>query len=108
LLLTEVLGGGFSQPPDLAKENQILALLDNPNIITLVQVTRQVAMQAREFRQRFHIKSPDAIHLATAVFIGADSFMTTDEDDFPIGETVDGVRILVPHSALGADILPPS
>lgn len=108
LLLAEVLGGGFNQPPDLAKENQILSLLDNPNVITLAQVTRQVAMQAREFRREFHLKSPDAIHLATAVFVGADCFMTTDEDDFPIGDTVKGVQILLPRSALGADILPPS
>lgn len=108
LLLTEVLGGGFSEPPDPAKENQILSLLENPRVITLAQVTRQVAMTARDLRRKYHLKSPDAIHLATAVFVGADSFMTTDEDDFPVGETVNGVRILLPASALGADVLPPA
>ncbi len=107
LLLTEVLGGGFKEPPDPAKENQILGLLENPNVITLAQVTRQVAMTARDFRRKFHLKSPDAVHLATAVFVGADAFMTTDEDDFPIGDTLNGVKILVPGSALGADVLPP-
>lgn len=106
LLLTEVLGGSFQEPPNPAKENQILSLLENPNVITLAQVTRQVAMTAREFRRRFRLKSPDAIHLATAVFVGANAFMTTDEDDFPIGDTVHGVKVLLPGSALGADVLP--
>lgn len=108
LLLTEVLGGGFREPPDPAKENQILGLLENPNVITLAQVTRQVAMAARDLRRKLHLKSPDAIHLATAVFVGADAFMTTDESDFPIGDIVNGVKVLLPGSALGADVLPPA
>lgn len=49
LLLTEVLGGGFKEPLDAAKENQILALLENPNVITLAQVTRQVAILPATF-----------------------------------------------------------
>jgi len=108
LLLVEVLGGRFKKPPDSAKENQILSLLENPQVVTLAQVTRQVAMTARDFRRKYHLKSPDAIHLATAVFVGADAFMTTDADDFPIGGTVNGVKILLPASALGAEVLPPA
>jgi predicted nucleic acid-binding protein len=56
-------------------------------VITLAQVTPQVAMTARD-SPKVPLKSPDAIRLATASFVGVDVFMTTDEDDFPIGDTV--------------------
>lgn len=91
LLLSEVLGGGFKDPVDPVKENAIFQVLDNPSVITLVQVTRQVAVQAREHRRTYHLETPDAIHLATAVFAEADIFMTIDTD-FPIGTRVNGSR----------------
>ncbi len=107
VLFTEVLGGGFNDPPDLAKENQIRAILENPKVITLAQVTRQVAMTARDLRPTYKLKVADSLHLATAVFVGADFLMTTDED-FPIGQVVKGVKVVHPGSALGAEVLPPA
>jgi predicted nucleic acid-binding protein len=106
LLVPEVLGGGFADPPDLARENAIRGILDNPNVLTPVQVTRQVAWIARELRRELHLKTPDAAHLASAVYAGADWFMTTDADDFPIGSVVRGVRISLPDSVSGATVLP--
>jgi predicted nucleic acid-binding protein len=105
LLLTEVVGGGFADPPDLAKENQIRMILENPKTITLVQVTRQVALIARDLRASHRLKTPDAIHLASAIFADVDIFMTTDKKDFPIGETVHGVEVSLPRSAWGNEIL---
>ena len=107
VLLTEVLGGGFNDPPDLAKENQIRAILENPKVITLAQVTRQVAIAARDLRPMYKLKVADSLHLATAIFVSADFFMTVDED-FPIGHVVRGVKVVHPGSALGADVLPPA
>lgn len=105
LLLVEVLGGKFTDPPDPAKENRILALLGNPAVITLAQVTRQVGMIARELGRTYKLRTADATHLATAVYVGADVFMTADEKDFPIGDTVHGVKISFPGSAFGSPVL---
>lgn len=108
LLLAEVLGGGFDYPVDARKEDAILNVLTNPNVITLVQVTRQVAAQARDYRRTYRLKTPDAVHLAKAVFAEVDLFMTIDTTDFPIGTTVNGVEIALPGSAFRASVLPPA
>lgn len=106
LLFPEVLGGRYDDPVDQAKENAIFRVLDNPSVITMVQVTRQVAVLARDLRRELRLETPDATHLASAVFAGVDMFMTIDEKDFNIGSTVRGVEIALPGSALGEDALP--
>lgn len=106
LLFPEVLGGGYDDPVDAAKENAIFSVLDNPSVLTLVQVTRQVAVIARDLRRELHLQTPDAAHLASAIFAGVDIFMTIDED-FHVGTTVRGTRIELPGSALGEEVLPP-
>ena len=106
LLFPEVLGGGYDDPIDPIKENQIFSVLDNPSVITMVQVTRQVAVLARELRRELRLKAPDATHLASAVFAGVDIFMTADKNDFKIGTTVQGVQIALPGSAFGEEVLP--
>ena len=35
--------------------------------------------QATELRARYNFRSPDAIHLATAILIGAEVFLTSDQ-----------------------------
>src|SRR4051794_20815145 len=100
------MGGGFKTPPDLALENQIFQVLRNPETLTLVQVSVQVGMIARELRRELRLKTPDAVHLASAIAVDADFFMTVDEDDFPVGRTVKGVRIELPHPPSGDLTLP--
>ena len=104
LLLVEVLDGGFKDPFDQTKENQILAVLDNPNVIRLVQGSRQAAMTARALRREYNLKVADSMHLASAIFAGIDKFMTID-DGFPIGKTVRGVEVCYPDSAYGTPVL---
>jgi predicted nucleic acid-binding protein len=101
LLLVEVLGGGFNAPVDPEMENRILRLLRDPATMTLIPSSVQVGMLARELRSEFRLEAPDAIHLASAVFVGVDLFMTLDADDFPIGREVRGVRIELPRLPSG-------
>lgn len=108
LLLVEVLGGRFSDLPDSAKESQIVGLLSDPRRITLVQTTFQVGVVARALRSKYHLAVADAVHLASAIFVGADVFATTNTKDFPVGDSVNGVRIELPRSPTGADVLPPA
>ena len=106
LLLVEVLGGGFSAPVDPVMENRILRLLRDPDTMTLVPTSVQVGLLSRELRREFRLESPDAIHLASAVFAGVDFFMTLDADDFPIGQEVRGVHVQLPQSPSGTLVLP--
>ena len=54
-------------------------LLSSPNISTL-PVTPLTAQVAAEFRAEGKLKTPDAIHLATAVTHSANAFLTNDRD----------------------------
>jgi len=64
-------------------------LLSSPNIST-VPVTPSIAQLAAEWRANGSLKTPDAIHLATAMQHQADAFLTNDRD---FGE-VDCLKIL--------------
>ena len=46
--------------------------------ITLVNVTREIALRAAKIRAQFNLKAPDAIHLASAIESGAKTFITID------------------------------
>lgn len=104
-LLAEALGGGYSTPPNPAVEDLILRVLRDSESLTLIQTSVQVALIARELRRQLHLNTADAVHLASAVFVGAEFFMTTD-DDFPIGEQVLGVTVRFPESPHGTLVLP--
>jgi len=54
-------------------------LLSSPYIFT-VPVTPATAQTAAELRAASNLKSPDAIHLATAITHHADAFLTNDRD----------------------------
>lgn len=106
LLLVEVLRGGFGSPVDPELENRILRILRDPATMTLVPVSVQVGMLARELSREHRLRTPDATHLASAALARVDSFMTLDEKDFPIGQVVRGVRIELPASPSGTLVLP--
>lgn len=64
-------------------------LLSSPHIAT-ISVTPLTAQVAAELRAERNLKTPDAIHLATAITHKADAFLTNDRD---FGDT-SSVRIL--------------
>ncbi len=69
-----------------------------------VAVTEAIAMRARDLSlERRLAPAYDAVILATAIEIRAGNLCTYDRDDFPVGQTVDRVRIsgpqLPPHLA---------
>lgn len=62
--------------------------------ITWVPLTDAIAMRARDLSLEQTItKAYDAVILATAIEIRAHTLYTHDRDDFPIGQTIDGVRV---------------
>ena len=46
--------------------------------ITLVEVTKEIALRAAKIRAQFNLKAPDAIHIASAIESGARKFITVD------------------------------
>ncbi|MGH1565735.1 type II toxin-antitoxin system VapC family toxin [Mumia sp. DW29H23] len=81
LLLTETLALG---PDRLEERPRLLALLDR---LALSPVSADVAVMAAALRVRHRLKTPDALHLATAIAGGADRFVTNNRRDFGSGIT---------------------
>ncbi|WP_409186737.1 type II toxin-antitoxin system VapC family toxin [Amycolatopsis sp. VS8301801F10] len=94
--LVECLGQSPTPRPDVGMEARVQKHLDSPRV-TLVEFSREVALQARELHLTKQYRSGDAIHLASAVEAGADVLFTLDNDDFQIGQRVNGVWIDNPY-----------
>lgn len=84
LLVPEVLSKPLrdGDVQNVLKLSQLLARLD------LRPVDRATAEQAAILRARYNLRTPDAIHLATAIGMGAQRFITNNKRDFsgPIKE----------------------
>lgn len=69
--------------------------------IIWVPVDEAIALRAREVGlERGLAPAYDAVILATAIDVGASHLYTHDRDDFPVDQTIDGVRVQAP-------VLPP-
>ena len=75
LLLTETLALGAGTA-NSARLREILSAL------VLVPVDVEVARVAAVLRATYRLKPPDALHLATAIVVGADRFITGNTRDF--------------------------
>ncbi len=77
LCLTEVL----VQP--LARKDAALAaryrrILLGQRVVDLAEVTADIVSEAARLRADFGLRTPDAVHLATALLAGATTFLTND------------------------------
>ena len=46
--------------------------------VQLIPITAAIARSAAELRARYNLRTPDALHVATAIDIGCDAFLTND------------------------------
>ncbi len=77
IVLTEVL----PQPIKLANttlEQEYRNILLHSGGFELLPVTAQIAEAAADLRARYNLRTPDAIHIATAITAGCDAFLTND------------------------------
>lgn len=66
----------------LKREKDLDSILDFITIgglAKLVDVNKQIALLAAKIRADYHVKAPDALHLACAIEVGAERFITTDK-----------------------------
>lgn len=82
LLIPEII----TKPLRQGASDEIEALMAVLARLQLVDVTRRVATLAVELGATYRLKTADAIHLATAVWLGADAFVTNNRRDFPAAQ----------------------
>lgn len=104
---TVVLAEVFKRPSDREswgpRMDMVLAKLRSPEVTLLLDVTAPIARRAAEYRTTGNgtKKTPDAVHLATAVLNRCDWLVTLDRD-FPSGAGVEvfNLRKLPPGTSL--------
>ena len=79
LLLPEVVG----KPLRDGAAGEVRALAGLLARLDLLPVDRATAELATALAGRYRLRAADAAHLATAVAVGADRFITSNERDFP-------------------------
>ncbi len=88
LVLTELLVPAFCTE-DSSRAHEVLRLLAHFPHLTLVEVNTTIAYEASRIRAETSLRTPDALHLATALIQKVDWFVTNDKaftrlKDFPI------------------------
>ena len=63
-------------------QTQLNTLIAYLNKLTLYPMDKTIASLAAQLAASYRLKAADAIHLATAVHIGADRFITNNRRDF--------------------------
>lgn len=62
-----------------------------------VILDRDVGESARRLARNHNLRPADAVHLASAIRAKADELLTWDKDNFPVGQTIEGVTIKLPY-----------
>jgi len=77
LILTEVLSHPMKRG-DVQMENQYREILTRSEGVEVIPVSLAIAERAAELRARYNLRTPDAIHVATALVSKCDAFLTND------------------------------
>lgn len=79
LAITEVMNKTY-ESKSLDRIPDRLDFLTGNGLIDLVNVDRAIALKAAQLRAKYNLKTPDAIHLATAEERNCELFFTADKD----------------------------
>lgn len=90
ITITECLVQPYRQR-DMALAAKYMILFRNFPHLSVIPVTDEVAERAALIRAHYHLKTPDAIQLSTALISGSHAFLTNDEE---IPE-VEGIQVLI-------------
>lgn len=78
LVLTELLGPAF-RTEDSSSAQDVLRLLTHFPHLTLIEVDTNIAYEASRIRAETALRTPDALHLTTALLQKVDWFVTNDK-----------------------------
>jgi predicted nucleic acid-binding protein len=90
ITLTEVLTKPI-QLSDTLLEKDYRDLLTDSDEVELFSINKSIAEEAANLRARYQLRTPDALHLATAIETKCDAFLTNDKGF----KKVLGIRILI-------------
>ena len=97
LIYAEVCGHGeVRAAQDVVAVDATVSAFFESGFISWVEVDLVLARDARRLSREWRLRGADAIHLASAVRASCDVLMTWNKNDFPIGETVEGVDVREP------------
>lgn len=68
--------------------------------LELLEVTKRTTLVAVDLAARYRLRAADAIHLATAVEVGADRFITNNRRDFP--RSIEEIAVTYPEDLASA------
>ncbi|MBI2326871.1 PIN domain-containing protein [Candidatus Curtissbacteria bacterium] len=92
LTLQEILVGVYKEGL-IRKVHAYLNFISNSGNISIVDFTRNIAIKSAQIRAQYkQIRTPDAIHLATALESGAEIFVTADRR---LPRKINGLKIEV-------------
>lgn len=77
IVLTEVLMKPIKLD-DKALINAYNMLLTDTDLLSLIPVTQEIASQAAYLRAKYNLRTPDALHITTAIKFGCKAFLTND------------------------------
>ena len=63
---------------NIALAERYESVLSDSNSFRLEPVTITIARAAADLRARYNLRTPDALHVATAIIFGCDAFLTND------------------------------
>lgn len=90
LLLPELL----VKPTQLTSTGELQGLTACLARLSLVPLTSEVAALSVSLGANYRLKAPDAIHLASAVQVGAERFVTNNRKDF--GKEIVELKVIYP------------
>ncbi len=79
------------QKGDTALEKEYRSLLKESRNFTLISIDPEIALHAANLRSRYKLRTPDALQIAAASFVGCDAFLTNDKRL----RNIDGLKIII-------------
>lgn len=96
-MYAEVFGHGEVRMPAGREHEDQMDRWFRQDLLFMAEVDDQIVEEARVLANDHGLRGADAIHMATALLVGCDTFFTWD-NDFPIGKTIGNKpRVANPH-----------
>ena len=73
---------------DNSRAGSVLRLLTSFPNLKVLDITPEIAAEAARLRAQYGLRTPDAIHAATALAAGADLLVTNDRDFLKVGPEI--------------------
>ena len=67
--------------------NELVDFLENSQASNLLPINKKILIEAGKIRGQTRMQTPDAIHVATAVYLNCDVFLTNDKRIKVFGNT---------------------